>query len=100
VEATVRSLFPASDTQTILSILDQYGVHDWEREKERVQLAILKLAAGNEAQLLYFTGIAKKDYRDVLMWADNPPTQEQATADLERAKAILQQWGKAKISDA
>jgi|SRR5689334_5067794 hypothetical protein len=94
VEEAVARLFPGSDKQTILSILDEYGIRDWERERERVQLAILKLSAGDEQRLLDFTGVAKQDYRDVLMWADNPPTPEQAAADLERAKALLEKWGK------
>jgi len=93
VEAAARSAFPASDAQTILSILDEYGVQDWERERERVQLAILKLSAGEESRLRYFTGVAKQDYRDVLMWADNPPAGEEASADLERVQAILKKWG-------
>ena len=96
VEEAVTRCFPSSDTRAVLSILDEYGVHEWERERERVQLAILKLSAGDEGQLLHFTAVAKHDYRDVLMWADNPPTHEQAAADLERAKAILEKWGNSK----
>ena len=59
-----------------------------------MQLAILKLSAGDEERLLYLTGVAKQDYRDVLMWADNPPSPEQAAADLERVKALLEKWGR------
>jgi len=89
-----RTLFPKGELGAILSVLDQYGVNDWERERERVQLAILKLSAGVEAGLLKFTADAKNDYRDVLMWADNPQSPEQTAKDLERAKEILRKWGK------
>ena len=40
--------------------------------RERVQLAILKLSDGNEDKLREFVAVAKRDYRDVLFWAEYP----------------------------
>jgi hypothetical protein len=94
VEQMARMLFPNSDANAILSLLDDYGAQDWQREKERVQLAILKLSTGDEEKLRYFTEVAKQDYRDVLMWADSPPSPEQAAAEFERAKTLLEKWGR------
>ena len=56
----------------MLELLGSYGVESYERERERVQLAILKLSEGNEEKLHEFVAVAKRDYRDVLFWADNP----------------------------
>ena len=94
VEQIARMLFPNSNAKAILSLLDEYGVQDWQREKERVQLAILKLSTGDEEKLRYFTEVAKQDYRDVLMWADSPPSPEQAAAEFERTKTLLEKWGR------
>ena len=56
----------------MLELLDDYGVESYERERERVQLAILKLSEGNEEKLREFVAVAKRDYRDVLFWAEYP----------------------------
>lgn len=53
-------------------ILRRYGTEPYEREVERVRAACVKLAGGDESKLEYFVSVAKKDYRDVLFWADNP----------------------------
>jgi hypothetical protein len=55
-----------------MAILDEYGTEPYEQERERVQLAILKLAEGEIDKLLHFTRAAKGDFRDVLYWADYP----------------------------
>ena len=72
VVAAVSDTFPRADAGTILAILDEYGVEPYERERDRVQLAVLNLSEGDEAKLRYFLDIAKRDYRDVLFWSDCP----------------------------
>lgn len=64
-------------------MLEQYGVEPYERERERVQLAIVNLSEGNEDKLRYFLGVAKQDYRDVLFWSDRP---EEAKIDTPEKK--------------
>ena len=68
----------------MLELLDRYGVESYERERERVQLAILKLSEGNEEKLREFLAVAKRDYRDVLFWAGNP---EEARLDTPEKRA-------------
>ena len=46
-----------------MAVLDEYGV---ERERERVQRAIVHLSKGDYGRLQHFTRVAKWDYRDVL----------------------------------
>ena len=52
--------------------LNRYGTEAHERESERVGLAILKLCEGRLDRLAELVNAAKRDYRDVLMWAEYP----------------------------
>jgi len=72
VERVIRRDFPTDQFADALNILDEYGKQQWERGSDRVQLAILKLAAGSLERLRYHTESAKSDYRDVLLSAEYP----------------------------
>ena len=43
VIAALQIAFPSSDAATIPGVLDLYGTESYERERERVQLAIVAL---------------------------------------------------------
>ena len=45
----------------VLEFLDTYGVESYERERERVQLAILNLSKGDEEKLREFVAVAKRE---------------------------------------
>ncbi len=69
----LQACFPdESRANDVLKLLDQYGIELHERERDRVQLAILKLSEGNLTKLRYYIQVAKTDYRDVLAWAEYP----------------------------
>ena len=53
-------------------MLDEYGVEDWQRERDRVQLAVLKLANKSFHDLRGYIAWAKADFRDVLGPAEYP----------------------------
>lgn len=53
-------------------ILESYGTEKYEKEPDRVRLAILKLSGSDLEQIKRTTNIAKQDYRDVLAWAEYP----------------------------
>ncbi len=72
VVAKVNQCFPNEDEEKILGILNLYGRETYERERERVQIAILKLSDGNLEKLRKSIEIAKSDYRDVLAYAEYP----------------------------
>lgn len=72
VMAAAQSRFSSQPMATIIEILDLYGAEPHEGERERVQLAILKLSEGDVNKLLHFVEAAKQDYRDVLFWTDHP----------------------------
>lgn len=78
----------------MMELLDGYGVESYERERERVQLAILKLSEGNEEKLREFIAVAKRDYRDVLFWAEYPEESRLDTPEKkERIKKMFEQFG-------
>jgi len=72
VVASVEATFPKSGWARVLDLLESYGVESYERERKRVQLAILKLSAGSEEKVREYVAVAKRDYRDVLFWAEYP----------------------------
>ena len=86
VAAAIRASFPKDRWTHVQTLLVAYGTEPHEREVERVRLAILKISAGDARKLEEHVATAKKDYRDVLFWADHP---EQAKIDpIERKKAV------------
>jgi len=94
VVAAVRAGFPGADPNAILAVLDEYGVEPYQRERDRVQLAIVNLSAGDEAKLRYFVEVAKQDYRDVLFWSDNPEEAKLDTAEkTRRVREMLVKFG-------
>ncbi len=66
----VSKMFPNESKDCILDLLNSYGLENYEYEKERVHLAILKLSGGDTNKLLQYIQSAKGDYRDVLFWAE------------------------------
>jgi len=93
VVVVVQKTFPESAHARVLELLDSYGVESYERERERVQLAILQLSEGNEEKLREFVAVAKRDYRDVLFWADNPGEAMLTPEKRERLKKMFEQFG-------
>src|SRR5947209_19917692 len=94
VVAGVQKSFPESAYSRVLELLDTYGVESYERERERVQLAILKLSDGNEEKLREFVAVAKRDYRDVLFWVEYPEESKLDTPEKrERVKKMFEKFG-------
>ncbi len=95
VLAAVQAAFHAGDLATILAVLDLYGTESYERERERVQLAIVELSGGSKDKLLELVQTAKTDYRDVLAWQQLGPLSEAEGKKLQNeARALLEKWGK------
>src|ERR1700731_4116056 len=93
--AAVQKSFPQSTHARVLELLDSYGVESYERERERVQLAILKVIEGNEEKLREFVAVAKRDYRDVLFWAENPEEARLDTPEKrERVRKMFEKLGR------
>src|SRR5437899_990306 len=94
VVGVVQKNFPGSAHTRVLELLDTYGVESYERERERVQLAILKLSDGSEEKLREFIAVAKRDYRDVLFWAEYPEESRLDTPEKrERMRKMFEKFG-------
>ena len=101
VKETVAQLFAAEEQAQALALLSLYGEKSYEREVERVRLAVLKLANGELTRLIKFVDDAKRDYRDVLMWAEYPPlSKDQANKALESICRLLENAGEHEKSEA
>jgi hypothetical protein len=81
VVTSVQAHFAENKWAQVLELLDGYGVEPYERERERVQLAILNLSLGDEEKLRENIAVAKQDYRDVLLWAEYPEESRIDTAE-------------------
>jgi hypothetical protein len=81
VIALVQATFPEESWGHVLELLDSYGVKSYERERERVQLDILKLSVGSEEKVREYVAVAKRDYRDVLFWAEYPEESRLDTSE-------------------
>ena len=68
----IRREFPAEVFAAVLALLDRYGAEPWERERDRVQLAVLKLASGSVGEVERRVAAARRDYRDALAQAEYP----------------------------
>lgn len=95
VLAAVRASFPESDAAAILDLLERYGSEPYEREKARVQLAIVELSGGSREQLSELVQVAKTDYRDVLAWQQLGPLSAADGEQLRKqARALTEKWGR------
>jgi hypothetical protein len=92
VERVVRRDFPTEDFATVMALLDEYGTKHYEREKDRVQLAVLKLADGSVDELLCQIQTAKMDYRDVLSWAEYPSYKWGEKDEAKKQKMFRDDW--------
>jgi len=72
VQRLIRRLFSGVPEATVLELLDQYGAESYERDRDRVQIAILKLIGGDLKRLAETVALAKADYRDALAAAEYP----------------------------
>jgi hypothetical protein len=61
-----------AERKRVLAELQKYGMETYEREPERVRLAILKLSEARMERVIELVTTAKQDYSDVLMWAEYP----------------------------
>lgn len=69
----LKSLFPDKGNRDhAKAILGTYGTEKFEREANRVQLAVLKLSGPDLFKLQRNIDSAGQDYRDVLAWAEYP----------------------------
>ncbi len=69
LSAALERAFPGR-TEQAGAILTRYGTEAHEQESERVRLAAVDLSGGDIAELDRLIDLAKRDRRDILMWAE------------------------------
>lgn len=83
VLAKVKQCFPHEDEGKIMSIIDSCGVQSSKGLRLRVQIAVLKLSEGNLGKLRKNVDTARADYRDVIVYAENPEWMSKNTGRLD-----------------
>jgi hypothetical protein len=99
VELAIESLWNTeADREEVRAALAEYGALAYERDVPRVRLAIVRLSSGRIDRVRELVGLARRDYRDVLVWAECPeegrslwaasahlsPSQEEELAEIRR----------------
>lgn len=95
VERIVARDFAPAERAEVRALLDTYGTDEWQREADRVRLAVLKLAAGDIEGVRSSVALAKTDYRDVLLWAEYPAAAKRGAHKLsptEDRKIVDSDW--------
>jgi hypothetical protein len=69
LSAELERAFPGRAKEAGM-VLSRYGTEAHEREPERVRLAAVELCGGDITELNRLIDMAKQDYRDILMWAE------------------------------
>jgi hypothetical protein len=92
VQRLVEQLFGPAEQASALEVLERYGSATHEREPVRVRVAALRLCEGRLADLDRLIAHARRDYRDVLAWAEYPtelanPTWRMPDEDVARIRA-------------
>jgi len=91
----IQNGFDPSEREAVLAALDLYGIASHERERERVQLAILTLAAGDKDALARLVQVAKTDYRDILAWHEQGPLSPvEGSRAQQAARNLIKRWGR------
>lgn len=74
VEAVTRQLFPPSEAESVLQLMreecgEKLPLTQTPAQRERIQLAVLKLSRGDSERLLNEIRRAQRDWRDTLVAA-------------------------------
>jgi hypothetical protein len=88
----VQRDFSQEDRGEVLKVLSSYGTEDYEREEERVLLAVLNLSNGSREAVRDYVDRAKKDYRDILFWSEYPEESRLDTPEKRAEFRKLEKW--------
>lgn len=102
VIAKIRQLFPPAEQEEAIRLLERecarnlpFSEHASPKDLERVRLAVLKLSAGDLAELRRHVELAKVDWREPIVLAEQPEAwavglAEYATLDDQSRAAIAE----------
>lgn len=73
VERKLSAMWPdPAQREVVRAQLERYGKETYEKEVDRIRLAILKLCDARTEKVAELVTAAKRDYRDVILWAEYP----------------------------
>jgi hypothetical protein len=72
VVACIERYFPEAEREEVASLLAEYGEGVSEIGAERIRLLIVKMSRRNVSRIRSLVMAAKRDFRDVVMWATQP----------------------------
>jgi hypothetical protein len=96
VVALVQTQFQPDDRPVALELLQRYGHAPHEMEHERVWLALLDVSEGSIDKLREAVELARTDYRDVLLWAEDQRSSAITPGKRWAKRAIA--WIRSKLS--
>ena len=70
VRQRVRELFPASDHEILIGLLQQYRMGKRGEGTERIHLDILRICNASVERIRQLVKLANTDYRDLIMAAE------------------------------
>ncbi len=87
LQAKLLKLFPDPDKRSAAEgALRRYGTESCENEPARVRLAVLKISGGDLELIRRNIATAKRDYRDILAYAEYPRQMGQDSWKLSSAQ--------------
>jgi len=90
----IQGAFPENQWKEAEAIISQYGESSSPQGQERVQLCALQLSEGNISKLQEMIEYAKRDYRDIIFWAENPSESRLDTPEkIEAFNKMLRRLG-------
>ena len=72
VDRLIRRDFPLEQFADVKAVLTEYQSGPWKVSADRVRMAVLKLSDGDLTRLRTHIEMAKRDFRDVLAYAEYP----------------------------
>ena len=87
LQAKLQKLFPDPEKRSAAeAALRRYGTESCENEPARVRLAVLKISGGDLELIRRNIATAKRDYRDILAYAEYPRQMGQDSWKLSSAQ--------------
>jgi hypothetical protein len=80
LRAAIEQLFSDLDASVVAALLPTRDELPPVAEYERVLLSIVRLSEGKADRLEHFADVARRDWRDVVFWAESPRQEEEPSS--------------------
>jgi hypothetical protein len=94
VLARIKRDYAEASHKEVEAMLSTYGEEPFQKEQERVLLYLLELSRGDVEKVAELLEYAKRDYRDIILWAENPSESRLDTPEkVEAFNKMLKRFG-------